>query len=299
MNTKNILVIIALTAVFLHTSAAQIDTTRREFFPLHIGDLWQYRDENQTLAIQRVIGDTIIDGQHYFLLMHSLLTSGGGILRVDSLMRVEIYGGAPGGGICSFYRLAEPDSSIWPMCYNFYGMLTPTPLVRFDGIFLRGIFGQVRETMDFSFGGVIETGDTLLSYGATLVRGIGIFHERYYFAGAFYQLYGAIINGVQYGTIVGVDDMPTTIPERFVLHQNYPNPFNSSTTIQYDLPKRTYVRLTVHDALGREVARLVEQMQIAGRYQVAFDASNLASGVYIYVLRIGNFLMRRHMILIK
>ncbi len=48
-----------------------------------------------------------------------------------------------------------------------------------------------------------------------------------------------------------------------------------------------------------EVARLVEQMQIAGRYQVAFDASNLASGVYIYVLRIGNFLVRRHMILIK
>jgi len=82
---------------------AQIDTTRKEFFPLHIGDLWQYRDSDNNIAIQQVVGDTLLDGERYFLLIHSLRTSGGGIMRIDSLMRVELYGGTVAGDPCIIY----------------------------------------------------------------------------------------------------------------------------------------------------------------------------------------------------
>jgi len=273
-------------------SYAQIDTTLKEFFPLHVGDLWQYRNEDNNLAIQKVIGDTIIDGQHYFLLIHSLRTSGGGITRVDSLLRVQIlYGTAIGGDSCggelprerSTYRLAEQVGTIWQVCDYFYGLPTPTPLVRFDGIFLRNVFGQVRETMDFAFGGVIENGDTLLSYGATLVRGIGILYERYYDS-PFYQLYGAIINGVQYGTIVNVYEMPSTVTYGFVLRQNYPNPFNPLTRIAYDLPEISRVSLKIYNVLGQEVSTLVNAIQDAGYKSVEFNGNSLPSGVYFYRL---------------
>lgn len=288
-------------------SLAQIDTARQEFFPLHIGDLWQYRNENNQLAIQRIIGDTVIEGKKFFLMIHSLRTFGGGIIRVDSSSRVQIlYGNPIGGDSCggelarerSTYRLAEPESSAWRTCDDFYAFPSNTYLVSFDGIFLRNMFGQVRETMDFSFGGVTNTGDTLLLYSATLGRGIGVFYESYYDS-PFFQLYGAIINGVQYGTIVAVDDIPTTAPSSFKLKQNYPNPFNPETTIEYELPLFGYVSLKVYNLLGQEVTVLVDGFRYAGRHQEIFRANSLASGVYSYVLRVGEFAAVRSMILIR
>lgn len=73
--------------------------------------------------------------------------------------------------------------------------------------------------------------------------------------------------------------------ERFALRQNYPNPFNPTTTIQYQLPVASAVSLKVHDALGREVATLVNAKQSAGEHAVTFDATRLASGVYFYRLQ--------------
>ncbi|MBU0528463.1 T9SS type A sorting domain-containing protein [bacterium] len=99
-------------------------------------------------------------------------------------------------------------------------------------------------------------------------------------------------------TIVGVGDDGIVVNE-FNLEQNYPNPFNPSTKIKYTLAERSNVTLKVYDVLGNKVAELVNTDQAAGSYNVNFDASNLASGLYIYTLNTGNFTSSKKMMLLK
>ena len=96
-------------------------------------------------------------------------------------------------------------------------------------------------------------------------------------------------------------------PDAFVLHQNYPNPFNPTTAVSFQLPVVSDVRLVVYDLLGREVAVLVNEMKAPGSYEVRFDATGLASGVYFYRLtarptdsgQAGTFVQTRKMVVVK
>jgi len=85
----------------------------------------------------------------------------------------------------------------------------------------------------------------------------------------------------------------------FTLSQNYPNPFNPSTKIKFVIPKLSFVNLKVYDVLGREVAILVNEEKPAGEYEIKFDGSKLASGIYFYKLRTGNFTDTKKFILLK
>ncbi|MBO6792864.1 MAG: T9SS type A sorting domain-containing protein [Balneolaceae bacterium] len=90
------------------------------------------------------------------------------------------------------------------------------------------------------------------------------------------------------------------IPSEFALKQNYPNPFNPSTNINFALPQSSKVTLTVYDMLGRKVATLLNGSEMpAANHSVQFDASALASGMYIYRIEAGSFVSTRKMMLIK
>ncbi len=89
------------------------------------------------------------------------------------------------------------------------------------------------------------------------------------------------------------------IPQSFQLFQNYPNPFNPNTKIKYMLPFASSVSIKVFNALGNEVATLVDEEKPAGEYQVEFDANKLSSGVYIYQLIAKNYIKTRKMLLLK
>ncbi|MFN0159305.1 MAG: immunoglobulin domain-containing protein [Bacteroidota bacterium] len=91
--------------------------------------------------------------------------------------------------------------------------------------------------------------------------------------------------------------MGTLLPVADGLHQNYPNPFNPATKITFSIPTGAYTSLRVYDVLGREVAAPVNEYLVAGTYQIPFDASHLASGVYLYRLQSGNLVQSRRMIL--
>jgi hypothetical protein len=84
-----------------------------------------------------------------------------------------------------------------------------------------------------------------------------------------------------------------------MLQQNYPNPFNPSTTITYELPGTSEVRLSVYDILGREVTVLVNEKRDAGIHEVKFDGTHLASGVYIYRLTVGEFVQSKKLTILK
>jgi hypothetical protein len=89
------------------------------------------------------------------------------------------------------------------------------------------------------------------------------------------------------------------LPKSYDLRQNYPNPFNPSTTIAFDLPKTSKVTLKVFNILGEEVVTLVSEKLSAGSYSYEWDASNLASGVYLYRLQAGNNVETRKMVLMR
>lgn len=86
---------------------------------------------------------------------------------------------------------------------------------------------------------------------------------------------------------------------KFQLFQNYPNPFNPATTISYNIPKADFVNVKVYDLLGREVMTLVNEEQSAGFHTVVFQAQSLSSGIYIYMVKAGEYSETRKMLLMK
>ncbi|MCZ7616212.1 MAG: T9SS type A sorting domain-containing protein [Ignavibacteriaceae bacterium] len=89
------------------------------------------------------------------------------------------------------------------------------------------------------------------------------------------------------------------LPIEYSLEQNYPNPFNPSTTIKYSIAEDGFVKLAVYNMLGEEVMMIVNGMQKAGRYEVNFNASGLASGVYVYRIESANFTSSKKLMLMK
>ena len=99
--------------------------------------------------------------------------------------------------------------------------------------------------------------------------------------------------------IVSVDDESTLLPEDYCLFQNYPNPFNPTTKIRYSIIKPDVVRIKIYDVLGRDVKTLTNEYMQAGTYEVQFNASGIASGIYLYRIESGNFIQTKKMILLK
>ena len=314
---KNALFIVAWLLQFpgLHPAYSQIDTTLRDYFPLHVGDLWEYeRDEYPTYPRYQVrnVGDTLMpNGRIYF---HFDGPSPGGFYRMDDSLRVYKYQDFPYYPECQdsefvVYDLRVCDRGVWS---TYLPSFIGDSLTNYIGLELTlqmfpvprlGVFADTKMFCEAQIDTI--TGDTIfcplvprIGYAPRrLAKGFGFIWEQ--FEGPATNLVGAIINGVQYGTIVAVSDIPSTQPNEFVLNQNYPNPFNPSTTIQYQIPERTYISLKVYNVLGQEVAHLVDKYQDPGNYQTVFEGSKLPSGMYIYVLRAGRFLASRRMRLIK
>jgi len=100
------------------------------------------------------------------------------------------------------------------------------------------------------------------------------------------------------GTSV-IDDEIFRLPMTFDLMQNYPNPFNPTTIIKFSIPQRSNVSLKIYDVLGNEIATLVKEEKERGDYSVNFDATLLASGMYLYRIQAGTFVETKKMVLLR
>ena len=113
----------------------------------------------------------------------------------------------------------------------------------------------------------------------------------------FYRLKQIDFDGrFEYSDEVMVISVP---PTRFNLAQNYPNPFNPTTVIQYAIPVESHVTIKVLNAIGEEVAELLNETKAPGTYEINFNAKSLSSGVYFYRIQAGNFVETKRMMLIK
>jgi photosystem II stability/assembly factor-like uncharacterized protein len=110
--------------------------------------------------------------------------------------------------------------------------------------------------------------------------------------------YGIILKTTNGGS-VWVNNQTGKIPDEYFLYQNYPNPFNPNTNIKYQITNNKLVVLRVYDILGKEVSTLVNEKQSPGMYEVTFDGSNFASGIYFYRIQAGDFVQVKKMVMIK
>lgn len=125
----------------------------------------------------------------------------------------------------------------------------------------------------------------------------------------YYWRYRAFINGqwTSWSSIydfvtycpIGTGEPGSNIPKNYKLYQNYPNPFNPATIIKFEIPSNSFVNLTVYDIIGNEILVLVKSELTPGTYEVSFDGSSLASGIYYYKMVSGDYSSVRKMILIK
>jgi hypothetical protein len=101
------------------------------------------------------------------------------------------------------------------------------------------------------------------------------------------------------GLTIGISVISSEVPSKFKLYQNYPNPFNPATRIIFDVADYSMIRITIFDALGREIKTLVNENLKSGKYEIKWNAENYASGVYYYQMTEDNFVQTRKMILLK
>ena len=178
--------------------------------------------------------------------------------------------------------------------YDAYGTLTfPLPIgslpaLRVTGtmltkVYLAGILNN--NSTGYSISWVTESGNQLqvevdaLSSGSVKVHSVSLTYI-----------------GTTPATLVKAS---AQLPVSFTLSQNYPNPFNPSTQIQFSIAQAGFVSLKVYDMLGREVATLVHQELTPSSYSITWDATNVASGVYLYKLDAGNYSVAKKMVLMK
>ena len=112
--------------------------------------------------------------------------------------------------------------------------------------------------------------------------------------------YWAVLNFVSGVTGVREEKLSETLPSNYDISQNYPNPFNPSTTIQFALPQKSDVTVSVYNTIGQLVETLISNKTYSpGKYSVEWNAAGLSSGVYFYTLKAGDMQITKKMILLK
>jgi hypothetical protein len=248
----------------------EVSYSQQVVYPLHAGDRWEYGNAENT----SVIRDTIMfDGNKYSIIVglpfHASRYErqiGDSVFEYlgDSLGSRLIYDFTRSVGDTLYTTIAGSDTFDLVLTYFTTDSIFGRKLRRWTFVFVP------RHHMDLWYADEVTD-----SIGVTSVS-----KSDYIFS----NILGAVINGIQYGTITDVHSNGREYPTTFSLSQNYPNPFNPTTTLSFVISQKAFVTLKIYDILGREIATVINQELTPDSYSKEFDATSLSSGVYIYRL---------------
>ncbi len=291
MTLRNTAIATLLITATLTTVHAQSLDSALSYFPLAVGNTWEYSEywgmtaptQFTGYCLMRIASDTLMpNDKRYFVLRGGSnlygLFDDPAYLRLDS-----------SAADVRAYKATLGQEYTWDSL-----LARPGNIVHHQNIYLHS--DTVLETPTVTRSYVSPFDGFGLSYGFGVTYGGYINESQSSYA---YKLVYAKIGNLEYGTILGVAGSTYILPAEFELKQNFPNPFNPSTTIRYALPTRSHVTLTVFNTLGQAVATLVNESQDAGYHDVRFDASGLASGVYFYRLSAGDFVATKRLALVR
>jgi hypothetical protein len=262
-------------------------------YPLHIGDIWQYRNaavmSGDTFVYSyKAFSDTFLGGKTYTV---TFFNNNPVSIQRQSGDSVFLY--RPGFEkelvYFDFSRTAGDTVSSTPLGNDTMDVvLTHTDVANY--------FGSSRRLWIFYVNRSRHTIDD--EYSVTVADGLGIVLQVPSFGDPM-VLVGAVINGSKYGQVVSVHGFQQITPSNFHLSQNFPNPFNPATTISFSLPLKSFVTVNVFDILGREVSILVSEDLAAGTYSRQWNAATLPSGIYFYHIQAGSFTETKKCLLVK
>lgn len=259
------------------------DTTRGSYYPLHVGDIWQYEDRSiKEIETHKITGDTTINNQIYYI-FHVTWSNPSIPERFyyrtlnDSLWVVE-YARDSGDGSwreITVYKLKAGVRESWE------SLSGPTTLENF-GTFT--IFSQPQPAL---FYGVFNG---FFTHQEILVKELGFVQRFGTGETSTTTLQGAIIDGKQFGNITHVENSELLPPSTVTLKANYPNPFNIETRISYEIPSSGFVSLKIYNIQGEEVRILLANTVSKGTHSITWDGKNnigkiVSSGLYIYQVR--------------
>src|ERR1035437_2891550 len=277
-----------------------VDPEIFKFDPIDIGNKWIYKTSQSAKGVlyKEVVKDTILANQKTCRqIKQQLIDTLYGYVSYSYERIDSVTGDVFGWGTDSTEYIIDnlnhnPGDTI--NASRFYRNATTF----YDSLQIISLFNLPTETRVYS---------TFAPYGGDhyyLAKNFGIssLHQEFEAVVFTNELLGAVIKGKVYGdtsTVVGINDKYPPQPDKFVLSQNYPNPFNPITTINYSLPKAGIVKLTVYNAIGSKVATILNEYKQPGNYSVKFNASILASGIYLYRIESGNYIAAKKFILLK
>jgi FlgD Ig-like domain len=280
-------------------------TNWEEYYPLHIGNLWEFSDVTPIpLTLTReVISDTLMPNGKVYKVIEQFYHDGphpgrAGPLqyeRIDSLGNVfayvEVACKFPEWADTLIYKLAgRVGDSIKAVCRlpdTFWLLAQKGTILMFED-------EELREFSHF------ELNNDVVRGVKTIVQGFGLIYYGY--EGGEMYLRGAIVNGKKYGDItvsVQDPDRRADIPLTFELFQNYPNPFNSTTSIKYRIYQPGLVDISVYSVEGKKVCTLFKGRQFSGEHELRWngmdsDGIAVSSGLYlIQVFSRGSFQVRK------
>jgi len=321
---KNLLICNTFLIFYICFTYSQ-DTNIVKYFPLNVGNVWVYRGvassqycnliTKRRIKIKNTI--TINTKKYFFFADTTCFVSGGGgncvnggsinfdSLRIDSI-NGNIYKYSNPG--CNYLSYEITLDSMKSRLNNMIKVNCGTDTnYKCTDTSYQVIFGVNRQTRSFSEL-LFET-----FWRRTFVKGIGEGSYSYQQLSSTFNatLIGCVIDGVLYGDTsffpTSINNISSAVPDSFSLFQNYPNPFNPTTKIKFSIAASPVpskgegqeVSLKIFDILGKEVATLVNENLSPGTYEVEFNGSNYASGIYYYKLTATEFTETKKLILLK
>jgi hypothetical protein len=305
-----------LLLLLLYGNCLSQDTNIVKYLPLKVGNVWVYKVVYHILNYGDIISYEKYKIVNTFLYMGHLYYINEGVSNNPA--------GCSGNNIDTT-RIDSTNGNIYRLkvCSGYSVPIKDDSLKASIGDTVKGLCSILSSIVCVDTSNVVKFGNINKSKGFYIfnfelgskrryIKNIGIdtSYNLYGNASCSKYLLGCVINGTLYGDtsfITGINPISTEILKDFMLYQNFPNPFNPTTKIKFDIPLSPlyergvggFISLKVFDILGHEVSTLVNEQLKPGTYEVEFDGSNYASGVYYYQLTAGEFKETKKMVIIK